>query len=471
MIAIAVIALLASAQGSGQSIQAQAEQARQLLLAGRTEEAISIYRRLALAYPDNATIQLDLSIANFKAGLYRATVEATRAALRSEPNNPAANLFLGASYLKLDDPAEALEPLQKAAQSIPNDRNAHLMLAEALLGTRAYKEALTYFQDLSNWLPDNPRVWYGLGQTYEGLANQAAAELEAKAPKSSYWLLLQADAFRQQQKWGSAFRAYRAALASGPPIGGIHEGLARVYEGTGHADWAAQESASERKASASKATLAEVPDEFQVYRSNAELAAKSYEKLMSLPPSLESHLHRAKQLSKEGQNTDAVAEWRAAFKIDPESPAICLGLAQSLYRSLDCAAMLPVLEPLLQQDARAAEANFLYGTALLQLERPGEAVTYLRTALRQNEHLIAAAAALGQALLLNGKPGEAVGYLEQAIAVDQDTQTTFQLFRVYQLLGNEQKAQDAFAVFQARRSLANEQRAEEDGSKITAPEK
>ena len=311
-----------------------------------------------------------------------------------------------------------------------------------------------------------------MGQTYDGLADQAAAELEAKAPRSSYWLLLEGDSFRRQRNWGSAFRAYRAALGSGPPTPGIHGGLAQVYKETGHNDWAAQEIASELKVSAFlNSAPAEVPTEFQAYRSNAELAAKSYGTLMSLPPSLEAHLHRAKQLSKDGQNRDAVTEWRAAFNIAPESPAIRLGLAQSLYGSLDCKAMLPVLKPLLEQDSQAAEANFLYGTALLHLGYPGEAVTYLRAALQRDKQLKAANAALGQALLLSGKPDEAIGFLRQASAADQDSGTSFELFSRLPAYWQQADGQRCLCCLSEPSSLrADEQRAEEDGSRITAPE-
>ena len=112
MIAILIIGLLASAL-AGVTIEAEAERARQLLMAGRAEEAVPIYRHLATVYPDNASIQLNLSIADFKAGLYRETIEATRAVLRIEPDNAAANLFLGASYLKLENPAERFSLFRK----------------------------------------------------------------------------------------------------------------------------------------------------------------------------------------------------------------------------------------------------------------------------------------------------------------------------------------------------------------------
>ena len=164
-----------------------------------------IYQHLVDAYPSNADLLLNLSIAEFSAGQYRPAANHAQAALNLRPDLSAANLFLGASHLKLGEPGAALKPLRNATEAAPADLNARLLLAECLLGAKQLEEALTAYRALAEAAPGNARVWYGLGQTYDALAEASASALQAAAPDSSYWLVLEGDSFARQRRFGSAF--------------------------------------------------------------------------------------------------------------------------------------------------------------------------------------------------------------------------------------------------------------------------
>jgi predicted Zn-dependent protease len=182
-------------------------------------------------------------------------------------------------------------------------------------------------------------------------------------------------------------------------------------------------------------------------------AQQAWERLMTLPPSLESHLHTAEVDSAEQRWREAALEWREALRIAPEKPAVRLGLAEALFRSRDYRTAMSTLEPLLSTDS--AEVQFLYGASLLNLQRPLEAAPYLREAIARDAHLLPARAALGQALLQTGNPKEAIPLLEAAISADQDGSVHFQLFRAYQLTDRESEARRALADYQRfRASLA-----------------
>ena len=225
----------------------KARRAAELVLAGKPEEAIPLYQDLVRALPNDAGILLNLSIAEFKAKRYSDAAEHAGAVLKIQPDSPAANLFLGSSYEELGEHAMALEPLEKVLAARPQDRNARLMLAEALLNLERYEPAVTQFEAARDLVPENPKVWYGLGRAYEGLSERLFHELEAANPESPYWHALAADLYLKQRRYGSAFAHYRLALAGNFTLSGVHTGLATVYERTGHADWAKIESQRERR--------------------------------------------------------------------------------------------------------------------------------------------------------------------------------------------------------------------------------
>ncbi len=143
-------------------------------------------------------------------------------------------------------------------------------------------------------------------------------------------------------------------------------------------------------------------------------------------------------------------EWREGLKLAPHDKTVRVGLAWSLFRSRDYDGAMAVMEPLKSSDR--ADVQFLYGASLLNLQRPAEAVPYLKAAISRDPNLLPARAALGQALLQTGKPEEAIGLLADSISLDQDGSIHFQLFRAYQLTNRSAEAQQALAAYQRLRA-------------------
>jgi predicted Zn-dependent protease len=179
-------------------------------------------------------------------------------------------------------------------------------------------------------------------------------------------------------------------------------------------------------------------------------AAQAWDRLSTLPPSVQSHMRNAEVLNKALRWQEAVSEWKEALQIEPGNSKVRYGLAWSLFRNRDYDATLETLKPLLP--AATADVRFLYGASLLNLQRPSEAIPHLRSALAINPGLLPASAALGQALLQMEKPEEAIPLLAASTSVDQDGSIHFQLFRAYQLTKNTAEAQKALAQYQRLRS-------------------
>ena len=474
----------------------KAERARELVLAGKPEQAIPVYRELARALPDNPEMLMNLCIAEFKARHYRDAVGTAQAALKLAPGLLTANLFLGASYAELGENAQAVAPLESVIAAQSNDKNARLMLAGALLALNRFDDAVMHFEKAADLAPGNPKVWYGLGQSYDQLSEQASRKLEQATPESAYAIALAADAAVGERRYGTAFRYYRQALsiqasAKEAEMRGIHEGLAAVYNQTGHQAWAAHEGNLERKVPAPDCTKRIVECEFLAGRDGAvvqatrskqdaeayywaakayrRLARQAYEHLQRLPPSLESHLYAARDYDTQGLYREAGNEWRAALTLSPDDAHVQTSLVWSLYRARDYEAALALLQDFKKKGTEFRELSFLYGAALLNLEKPESAIPYLEAAVRNGAQFLPAESALGQAFLRAGRAADAIPHLKTALGSDEDGSIHFELLRAYQVTGQTEPAKKALAEYQAFRKSAEENKQIEQGSHITAP--
>jgi predicted Zn-dependent protease len=471
-------------------LAAKAQRAQEFVRANKSDEAIPLYLELVRELPNDAGMLINLAIAEFKAKRYGDSAAHASAALTLQPDSLAANLFLGSSYVELGENARAIAPLESVIAIQPNDRNARLMLGEASLGSERYDQAAVQFQKASELAPQNPRVWYGLGRSYEALADTSFRRLGQDAPESSYWFALSGDVLLKQRRYGSAFAQYRRALEVPDSLRGVHAGLAAVYEQTGYPIWAAVERKREgnfaghcrpgqfecdfiggRLRDIVEAAKSRTTPEalYWVSKAYSMLAQQAYDHLAQLPPSLELHLHAAQQLESEGLDREAAGEWREAQKLASDDPRVEIFLAGSYFRGHNYEAALPLLRELLKKQPDSRELNFLYGASLLNLEQPEKAIEPLETAARIDPNFLPAQAALGQALVRAARAQEAIPHLVAALSSDEDATVHFQLLRAYQLTGQTDLASRALTAYRAfQKSLEKKKKIEERGE-ITPP--
>jgi tetratricopeptide (TPR) repeat protein len=333
---------------------------------------------------------------------------------------------------------------------MPKDRNARLMLAQAALELERYNMAGEHFRLASEMMPENPKAWYGLGRSHEGLARQKETELEKTAPGSPWHHLLLAASLVKQRRFGSAMRHHKEALAVDSGLSGVAACLARLIreKGAGECD------SGPVPASTAAATSPEAL--YWASKSHRRMAGEAYERLTRLPPSPESRMHAAKTLENLSLYPEAVREWREALALTPEDIRIQAGLASALFHARDFAAALPLLEKLMSAGTSPAETHFLYGASLLGLEEPEAAVAHLAEALKSDPQFLPARAALGQAYLRLGKTEQAIPHLEASLATDEDGSRRFQLARAYRLAGRPEDAKRAIADYENFRRRAEE---------------
>ncbi len=458
------------AAAQNEDLAAKSARGKELMAAGRFQEAATVYGELVTAVPGNPGLLLNLGLAQHMSGRDSEAVGTLEAVLKAQPDALPALITLGSARLALNQPGEAVAPLRKALKIRPADSETRGMLASALLDAKRLDEAGVEYRKLTEATPDDARAWYGLGMTYQAMAAAGFDRLQRSDPASPYVSALVAETRVQRRQFRSGFFFYNEAARQLPQLHGLHAALADVYRKTGHSDWATEEDARERALGTADCTAHPAECQFlgghdleivaQPLRAAAgealywrvkaanELAMQALFRLGQLPPSAQMHELRAEIARGQGQHLESVKEWRAALELMPGDPRLRQELAASLFMAQDYRASLAEAEGLLKGRPSSAELNFIAGDSLLRLEDPEKAVPYLREALHSNPQLLAADASLGLALSRLGKHAEAVPLLEKALELDDDGSLYYQLGRAYQAMGSREKAAAAMAKYQ-----------------------
>lgn len=463
----------AGLQSNEQALAAKSRAAKELMAAGRYADAVPVYRELVQALPGNAGLLLNLGMALHLSGRDGEAVEPLQEALRREPRAFPAAMFLGASYLRLGRADASVDPLEKAVGLEPTNREARTLLVEALLGTRRFADAAPHLRRLARAAPTAPANWFHLGNTYEELAEQALRGLQDRDPENGFALALAADVHRQQKRRGEAFRLYRKAIERHPGLRGLHAAVAQIYRDTGHPDWAAAEEEKERRLPAPNCARDPIECAFSEtkYQEVAEAAAKlktpagsywlaraydalaeeAFARLTALPPSAESHEHKAQRHRDQRRYAESAQEWRQALALAPDDPRLKMQLALTLRLDQDLAGTRSILEGLLRSDPEGIEINSLMGDVLLAQQHPEQAIPYLEKAVRGDASRPHDQGALGRAYALVGRHKDAIGHLQQALPTDTDGSLRLQLGRAYQAAGQPEEAQRVLADYEAFR--------------------
>ncbi len=472
----------------GDDLATQSESARQAMAAGEFGRAAGIYANLIKELPPNAGLLLNLGMALHYEGKYMEAAQQLKAALRLKPDLTPASFFLGVSYAKLHEPELALAPLRVAATADRRNKTFQLEFADALLATEQYEDAAQGFDQVLHLDAAEARGWQGLGLSYVGLSQGAFRILESPDPDNPYVLLLLADSYLTQERYRSAYKLYRTALARGIAVPGIHDALAEVYRKTQHPDWAATEEQREqdlsppdcsahpegcaymagrqREAITSQRTTAEAL--YWKVRSYETLALAAFDKLREMPSTPQIHELMADAYRARGHNHEAVQELREALRLDPGNERYKALYATALWRDHDYASARPILEQLVRSDPNSADLKFELGDTLLQQDEPQRAVAVLLQAVQSNPRLLPAQAALAKAYMDLGQASDAIRHFQAALSADTDGSLHFQLVKAYERTGQlvlAKRTRDQFADITRHRHASEK----DDDAEISAP--
>ena len=335
LIAVALILVQGFAVGQPVDGTALSQQASAAMRARDFGTAERIYRQLAGLFPEEPGLALNLGLALYSSGRFPSAIEQLDRFLEARPDHAPAWLLVGMSYQKLDNPLKAVEPLGQAVRLDPGNSIARLELADALLRSHQPLRARHEFSRLISEEGEDPKAWLGLGLSYTQLSSIAAEHLERTGSNSAYFQLLLAHSAQAQGRFRAAFAHYRAAEALDATAPGVHQGIAAVYEETGHPGWARTELAKraevapcdrrqlecwfesgafDRILEGSEAATSPEALYWQA-RAFAEKAKEAHGRLLALPPSSAAYQLAGTIEDLAGKPRDAVAAWRKAVEL------------------------------------------------------------------------------------------------------------------------------------------------------------
>jgi predicted Zn-dependent protease len=481
-----------SAVPQADDLAAKAQQAKDAMAAGRFDEAAVLYGAIVRALPSEAGMHMNLGMALSMAGRPKEAVPHLQTALKLNPGLLPTSLFLGMAYTELREPAKAIEPLQKFVAAQPDHRDARQMLADALLALERWGAAAQHYRMLTQQAPEDPKGWYGLERSYEGLSGEAFGALVQTAPDSPYLALLVAQASVAEERDKSAFPLLREAIANNTRPAEAHEALAQIYERAGHPDWAAVEHEKAKATPPPDCRAASLECDFRAGRyqkvldaarplRTAEsrywtsraadvLAREAFERLTALPPSPESALVKVEVLKAQrryGASTEALAKAAATW---PDDRRIRREQATLLIMNRRYADARPLLEELLKREPDSGELNLLLGEVLVGSKEPAKAIPCLEKAVAADPSVLRARALLGRAYAEDGQASRAVPHLEAALPTDDDGSLHFQLARAYRETGQAEQATRTLQEFQElRKAYEAKQESDKQEFQITPP--
>ncbi len=488
------LALTQAASPQTEDLAAESHQAKELMADHRFAEAIPIYEKLVKAMPGNPGLLLNLGLAEEMAGRPAKAVPHLEAVLKTNPDAIPALISLSMARLQLNQSREAITPLRKLLKLDPKNVNALGMLAEAEQNQGMFDQSAADYRQLTSDTPADARAWYGLGKAYESLATQTFDRLNQSAPQSPYVATLLADTRLQRHQYRSAFFFYHEARSKLPDLPGIHAGLALLYKGTGHADWAADEEKRERtlpapncnaqaaecaylaghllEAAKSAHPSSSPSDLFWSTKAYNELAIQAFDRLSQLPESVQLHALKAQTLRDHKQYLEAAGEWRAAEKLAPDDEGLKRNLAEALFDAKDYQSAIPLFQAQLAEEPQAPDMNYYLGASLFRTEQPEKALPYLELSTQGRSDNLPAEGTLGLTLAALGKNAEAIPHLKKALQLDDDGSLHYSLARAYRAAGQADMANEAMQQYQKiqkQNQAINDTLAKE--AEITAPQR
>ncbi|MGH9373219.1 MAG: tetratricopeptide repeat protein [Vicinamibacterales bacterium] len=470
---------------------ARSRAASQAMQEGRFDDAAAIYRELLKAIPDEPGLLMNLGMALAMGGQEGEALAPLERAIALKPDLVPAQLFLGSSLLALGQAEKAISPLKRAVAARPADIEHRQMLAQAYAESGRPADAVTELRRVTASAPKLPGGWYALGHAYNAMTQDAMATFRDEPEESPWRQLLLADALFADGRMTDAFAIYRSTLERLPSMATIHDSIARIYEQTGHKDWAARERSrgtlsatvcAKRKAlcefragrhrTALAAAVRESDPESRYWRARAatELALASFKQLEQLPDSRERREVRATLASAERRHVDAIAELEAALKFAPGDPGLLDDLGTAYFLARDYAQAIATLAPLVKANPDNGRLLTVYGDSLLQLQRLDEAIPVLRQAIETSPADPMARLTLGRAYVQKGDFAAAIPLIEPQLAEDHDGSLHVQLSRAYSGVGQREKGA---ALLERAQQLqrASQERADAAAQRAITPPK
>ena len=219
--------------------------------AGRTAEAVRLYREFLAVHPEIAEIHSNLGAALAKDGQYESAVKEYRLALPKLTNNPGLRLNLGLAYYKLGRPPLAAAEFEAVRAMQPDFGQATLLLADCYLQMGKNKQVIELLAPLEQKGVKDSAIDYMLGTALlnDGQSERAQSVLDRilrKGDSAEAALLLGASKYANHDNKAAADDLARA-IKLNPDLPGVHGLYALALKESGDTDAATEQFREELK--------------------------------------------------------------------------------------------------------------------------------------------------------------------------------------------------------------------------------
>ena len=285
-----------------------------------------------------------------------------------------------------------------------------------------------------------------------GAAHPAGAELkDDPASLGSKSAAQSAESLLEQGHYTACEDKLRSEKTAASPARALVLAQCAYYSGDYRTSLAAS-------ADALKANPQSAPALYWKAKSSQELAAAALEQMGATAPDsakvhlLLAELHRARE-----EFAAAETEYNQVIDSGNNDPAAHLGLAQVYYQESLDDKVLQQLQFVLKADPTNPQGSLLMGQVLVRRHQYAEALPYLKSALDGSPLLRPLAHSLiARCLGAQGDYAGALAELKPALSADKAGIFHYQLYQIYQKLGDSKAAAAALQESEKLRREANE---------------
>jgi tetratricopeptide (TPR) repeat protein len=176
-------------------------------------------------------------------------------------------------------------------------------------------------------------------------------------------------------------------------------------------------------------------------KSLLQISKSAFLQLSRLPAgSSRTHELIGKAYEARGQDNKAAEEYRVAAQTEPGNVNAYLLLGELHLRSMRYEQAVQSFKEALEHSPSDPDAHYGLGIGYFELRQPDGAIEHLQKALQVLPNSPDAHTALGQAYRQVGRYHDAIAEFESALPSDQDGLLHYQLFQMYQRVGEKFKA-------------------------------
>ena len=350
---------------------------------------------------------------------------------------------LAQQYLQEQRPDLALSELQRVVALDPNNVDARGNLGVLLFFRGNYKDAVPQLRAVIKLQPDlwKLQALLGLGESHVGESASSQADLESAFPH------LKEEKIQRQ----------------------VGETLIGDYTGKGDLEKAA--------AVVSTLLVADPTDSdllYLSYRIYSDLAGKSMLTLaLVAPESAEMHQVMARELARQNKSAEAIANYRAAIKLNPRLPGLHTELGDLLFHSDDLAQQAEAaaeFKAALAIDPGDERAQLTLGMVEARQGNLKTAYADYSRALQLNPNDGDACTEAAMLLIDMNQPGKAQQMFEHAIQIDPTNDVAhYRLATLYRKQGRIEDAKQQVQLYLKYKQMKDKMEKIFDGMRLLAP--